>query len=59
VHIQNKYQVLDKDEFRVFTESELQKTQECLEKVYDALCNIYPRWRKQPIPMNDFPRPWM
>lgn len=59
VHIQNKYYTLNKDEHRVFTESELTKTQECLEKVYDALCNVYPRWQNQPIPMSDFPRPWL
>lgn len=59
IHIQNKYSVLDKDEYKVFTELELKKTQECLEKVYDALCNIYPRWHNHPISMSEFPRPWL
>lgn len=59
IHIQNKYYVLDKDEHKVFTNSELLKAQECLEKVYEALCNVYPRWQNEPIPMSDFPRPWL
>jgi len=59
VHIQNKYSAEPADEYRVFTETELVRAQQCLEKVYDALCNVYPRWQKQPIPISDFPRPWL
>lgn len=59
VHIQNKYQALDRNEYNVFTDSELEKTQRCLIKVFSALCNVYPRWQKQPIPMSDFPMPWL
>jgi len=58
VHIQNKFSTLQQDEAKVFTNAELGRAQECLEKVYDALCNVYPRWQNQPISMNDFPRPW-
>jgi hypothetical protein len=59
VHIQNKYGVLDRDEYMVFTDRELIKAQECLKKVYEILCNVYPRWQNQPIPMSDFPQPWL
>jgi hypothetical protein len=59
VHIQNKYLMKPIDEYAVFTEMEMVRSQQCLEKVYDALCNVYPRWKKQPIPMSDFPRPWL
>lgn len=59
LHIQNKYSVFHPDENRVYTDAELICAQDCLEKVYDTLCNVYPRWRNLPIPMTDFPRPWV
>lgn len=59
VHIQNKYFMKPADEYRVFTEAELLCAQQCLEKVFNSLCNVYPRWRSQPISMSDFPRPWL
>ncbi len=59
VHVQNKYGTLHNDESAVFTDAEIIKVQECFVKVYDALCNVYPRWGKQPILMTDFPRPWV
>ena len=59
IHIQNRYVLLPKDEVNVFTESEVVCAQICMEKVYDTLCNVYPRWRNSPIPMSDFPRPWL
>lgn len=58
LHIQNKYNALDKDELRVFTNTELRKAEHCFEKICETLCNVYPRWNKQPLPMVDFPRPW-
>ena len=59
LHIQNKYAMLPRDESRVFTDIELMRAQDCLEKIYNVLCNVYPRWRNQPILMTDFPRPWL
>ena len=59
VHIQNRYAIEPADEHKAFTSSELDLAQRCLEKVFDALCNVYPRWDHQPIPMNEFPRPWL
>jgi len=59
LHIQNKYAVLDRDEFMVFTDFELIRAQDCLEKIFSVLCNDHPRWGKPPIPMSEFPRPWI
>lgn len=59
VHIQNRYNMQPLDEGRVFTNAELQCAQDCLIKVYDTFCNVYPRWRNQPIPIADFPTPWI
>ncbi|MDP3763146.1 MAG: hypothetical protein Q8Q92_00590, partial [bacterium] len=59
VHIQNKYFMRPADEYQVFTDTELVRAQQCLEKVFDSLCNVYPRWQNQPISMTDFPRPWL
>lgn len=59
LHIQNKYNTLAPDENRVFRDKELELAQECLEKVFDTFCNVYPRWNNQPISMQDFPRPWL
>ena len=58
VHIQNRNDVLNRDEYNVFTNSELQKAEKCFERVCEILCNVYPRWGNSPIPMTDFPRPW-
>lgn len=58
VHIQNKEQQLDEDDYCVFTESNLRLAEKTLERVCEILCNTYPRWDKQPLPMSDFPRPW-
>lgn len=59
IHIQNKYNLLGRNEYGVFSDPTLEKAQGCLEKIYDALCNVYPRWQNQPISMSDFPRPWL
>jgi hypothetical protein len=59
IHIQNKYAVLQRDEVNVFTNAEVNLAETCLEKVCEVLCNVYPRWNKQPLPMADFPRPWL
>lgn len=63
IHIQNSRNELDynkyKDEFSVYTESALLKSQECFERVIDFLSNSSPRWGKPPIPMSEFPRPWL
>lgn len=59
VHIQNKKQELDKDDYSVFTESNLRLAEKVFERVCEILCNTYPRWDRQPLPMSDFPRPWL
>jgi hypothetical protein len=59
VHIQNRYRTLDKDELNVFTEKNLKKAEQCLEEVCEVLCNVYPRWNRDPLPIKDFPRPWV
>ncbi len=59
VHIQNRYGTAPRDEINAFTNTELVKTQECFEKVCNVFCNVYPRWNKNPMPMEDFPRPWI
>ena len=59
IHIQNKFNTLARDEDSVFTDQALQTAENCFERVIETLCNAYPRWNKQPLPMNDFPRPWL
>ena len=59
VHIQNIKQDLDKDECDVFTQSNLELAEKMLERVCEVLCNVYPRWKKQPLLMSDFPRVWL
>lgn len=59
IHIQNRYNLTPNDEINVFTDTELALTEKCFEKVCEALCNVYPRWNKNPLPMADFPRPWL
>ena len=59
LHIQNKYHSLPKDEDAVFTDYKLKLAEKCFEKICEVLCNVYPRWGKDPLPMADFPRPWL
>ena len=59
VHIQNKYFQPPADEYNTFTDRDLQKAEKTLERVCEVLCNVYPRWNKQPLSMSDFPRPWV
>ena len=59
IHIQNKGEQLDKDDCRVFTTENLRLAENILERVCEILCNTYPRWGKQPLPMSDFPSPWL
>ncbi len=58
IHIQNKHRVLHRDESHVFTAVTLQCAERCFERVCETLCNVYPRWNSQPLPMKEFPRPW-
>ncbi len=60
LHIQNRYtSPLPNDEDAVFTDDTLQRAEVSFERVIEILCNVYPRWNKQPLPMRDFPRPWL
>lgn len=58
LHIQNRRNLLDKDEYNVFTSIELSRAERSFERVCEILCNTYPRWNKQPLPMTAFPKPW-
>jgi hypothetical protein len=58
VHIQDKEHQLDKDDYSVFNEENLHLAERTFERLCEILCNTYPRWNKQPLPMSDFPRPW-
>ena len=58
-HIQNRYNLLDRDEHRVFIDSEVKLAEKCFERVCEILSNVYPRWYRQPLSMVDFPRPWL
>ncbi len=67
IHIQNKHHELDvdktnskyKNEYFVYIDDILLIAQNCFEKVINVLCNVYPRGNKSPLPMSDFPRPWL
>jgi len=59
IHIQNAQQDLNKDEYNVFTQGNLELAEKMLERVCEVLCNVYPRWKKQPLLMADFPRIWL
>lgn len=60
VHIEDIWRQLDKDEPKIFTETNLKLGEATLEKVFEVLCNVYPRrWHiANPILMADFPRLW-
>lgn len=58
IHIQNIKGQLALNEDSVFTEENLHLAQKTFERVCEVLCNVYPRWDKQPLLMADFPRPW-
>lgn len=59
IHIQNRFNSLVADESDIFTDINLHKVERCIERVCGVLCNVYPRWSKMPLPMKDFPRPWI
>lgn len=59
VHIQNKFASPPRSEQHAFSSDELNRAQICLERVVDVLCNSYQRNQLRPIPMTDFPRPWL
>jgi len=59
IHIQNEPQQLDRDEYRVFTDTALQKAGTCLERICEVLCHVYPRPNREFVSMADFPRPWL
>lgn len=58
IHIQNKYNYAHADESVAFSDSKLLLAQSSFKSVCEALCNVYPRWNKSPIPMSEFPEPW-
>lgn len=62
IHIQNTRdlgQRLDKDEILVFTDTTRERAEKIFERTCEILCNVHPRWGNVPIPMVDFPRPWI
>lgn len=59
LHIQNRYDLLARDEVNVFTDGRLSTAERCFERVCEVLANTYPRSNPPvQIPMADFPRPW-
>jgi len=58
IHIQNLYQQLDKDEYNVFTNINLQMAEKCLERVCEVLCHVYPRPNREFVSMSNFPCLW-
>ena len=58
IHIQNNYKTLPRTEVYAFKDEILKKTEICFEEVCKVFCNVYPRWGKTPMPMEEFPRPW-
>ncbi len=58
IHIQNRQEQLDRDEFKIWTDANIMLASQALEKVCDTLCNTYPRPNEELISMIDFPRPW-
>lgn len=58
IHIQNRQNQLDRDEYKIWTDTNVVMASEALEKICDTLCNIYPRPNRELISMIDFPRPW-
>lgn len=59
IHIQNSKYELAADENSVFIDDNLNLAQNMFERICEILCNVYPRWGMRPIPMVDFPRPWL
>lgn len=58
LHIQNSQNLLARDEYRVWTESNLRKTETMLERLCEVLCHVYPRPNRNFCSMSDFPRLW-
>ena len=59
MHIQEMDGGLDKDEYQIFTDLTRKKAERAFERTCEVLCNIHPRWGSAPLPMADFPRPWI
>lgn len=58
IHIQNSQGDLPRNEKGAYTDANLEIAQKIFVLVIEALCNIYPRWNRGPIPMTEFPYPW-
>lgn len=58
VHIQNRQQQFDRDEYNVWVEANVQLAGRVLERVIEVLCHVYPRPGRAFVSMTDFPRPW-
>lgn len=58
IHIQNRNQQLDKDERNIWTNQDVLKASNSLEKICGVLCGSYPRPNRKFISMTSFPRPW-
>jgi hypothetical protein len=58
IHIQNRNYQLDRDEYKIWTDSNLNLAGGCLERICKVLCSTYPRPGKSIISFKTFPRPW-
>lgn len=58
IHIQNKWNSLDKDEYKIWTKQNVQFAGYLLERICEVLCHVYPRPNANFIPMSYFPKPW-
>jgi len=60
IHIQNRKNVLDKNEFNVFTEINLIKAEKVFEIIIETMFNKFPRRDISELEFNvsDFPYPW-
>lgn len=58
VHIQDRHQQLDKNEYNIWVEGNIRLAGNVLERVIEVLCHVYPRPNRDFVSMVDFPRPW-
>lgn len=58
VHIQDRQQQLDRDEYKVWTNDNIELAGKILERIIEVLCHVYPRPKRDFVSITDFPRPW-
>lgn len=58
-HIQNMFWYPPPNEVHAFSATNLRIAERVFLLVIEAMCNAYPRWDRGPIPMVEFPKPWI